>query len=164
MGRSGDQQLAISRAIDSTLDQFDLARVKNRNVALAIRTLGQEESESAAVTGYLSNALRERIVIAGGRFVTSPPMCDIMLLLRIAVSGVDTTERDFTFEGLPLYALFVVKGYVRGTMVGYDRVSNEFFSLRPAEAIDERGKAFLFYLYGSEIRVSGKQDITEQAK
>jgi hypothetical protein len=161
MGRSGEQQLAISRAIDATLDQFDLSCCKDRTASLIIRTMGQEEAESAAVTGYLSNVLREKIARCGGRFTSNPEECDMLLLMRIAVSGVDTTERDFTFSSIPVYVLFVVKGYVRGTMIGFDRKTGRFIPLRTAEAIDERGVAYLFSLYGAEIRISGKKEKTE---
>jgi len=161
MGRSGEQQLAISRALEATLDQFDLSCCKGRTASLVIRTMGQEEAESAAVTGYLANALREKIALSGGRFTINPEKCDILLLMRIAVSGVDTTERDFTFSSIPVYALFVVKGYVRGMMIGFDKKTGRFIPLRTAEAIDERGMAYLFSLYGAEIRISGKKEKAE---
>ncbi|MHC4660067.1 MAG: hypothetical protein ACYS8W_00135 [Planctomycetota bacterium] len=152
MGRSGEQQLAISRAIDSTLDRFELERIKGKNVAITIRSLGQEEDESAAMTGYLGNALHEKIVRSGGRYLRGIGGAQIVLLLSIW-AGVDTTERDFTFEGIPLYENFVVKGHVKGMMMGFDREKNEFFSLRPAEAVDERACTYLFHLFESDLKL-----------
>jgi len=157
MGRSGSQQLAISRALDATLDKFDLSCCKNRTTSLLIQTMGQQAAESAAVTGYMTNALRERIARCEGKFTARPEECDMLLLVRIAVSGVDTTERDFTFSSIPVYSLFVVKGYVRGMIIGFDRKTGKFIPLHTAEAIDERGMAYLFSLYGAEIRISGKE-------
>jgi len=147
-GRGAEQQLAVSAAALSAVEQMTLNDLKGKKVHLRVTSLtprggGTESPEER----FIKNLLTEELVQIGAKLTTVPEKADRVLSILLRAMGVDIIRRDLP----PIYHHTTFRGLVDARYVVYEMsngLTKRILHRGWARAEANYTEMYIFYIIG----------------